>query len=176
MKTHVLLTGVPGCGKTTVVMRLVESLRRSGFPVAGFYTREIREGAQRVGFGICTLDGHAGVLSHVKIRSPHRVGRYGVDVAGFERLALPALSPDNEARAFLIDEVGKMEVFSPNFVAAVERLLSGDRPVVATVALRGGGPIQRIRSSPNAALITVSAANRDALPGQLLDRLLKPPA
>ena len=38
--------------------------------------------------------------------------------------------------AYLIDEVGKMELFCPAFVAAVPRLLDGAVPVVLTVLLR----------------------------------------
>ena len=43
-----LLIGPPGCGKTTVLRRVVERL--SGLRLAGFYTREIRQRGQRAGF------------------------------------------------------------------------------------------------------------------------------
>jgi len=171
MPKHIFLTGNPGCGKTTVIVRLAEMLRKAGVPAAGFYTQEIREQGRRVGFGIRTLDGKSGVMSHVNIRSPHRVGKYGVDVAAFERLALPALSPAAEAKVFLIDEIGKMEAFSRNFIAAVETLLGRSVPVVATVSLHGGGAIQRIRSRPDARVITVTEANRDSLPQELARQL-----
>ena len=173
MARHILLTGNPGCGKTTVIVHLAGLLRQAKIPIAGFYTEEIREGGKRVGFGIRTLSGEKGILSHVNIRSPQRVSRYGVDVAGFERLVLPVLSLAGEARAFLIDEIGKMETFSARFVEAVEKLLGGDKPVVATIALHGGGAIRRIRSRPGATIITVTPTNRDALPTELLQQLVK---
>ena len=171
MQEHIFLTGNPGCGKTTVIVRLAEMLRKAGVAAAGFYTEEIREQGQRVGFGIRTLDGKCGVMSHVNIRSPQRVSKYGVDVPAFERLALPALSPTGEAKVFLLDEIGKMEVFSKKFVATVEKLLDGNVPVVATVSLHGGGEIQRIRNRPDAKIITVTEANRDGLPVELLREL-----
>jgi len=169
---HIFLTGNPGCGKTTVIVRLAEMLRKAQAPVAGFFTEEIREHGRRVGFGIRTLAGGAGVMSHVGIGSPYRVSKYGVDVPAFERLALPALSPSGEAKkVFLIDEIGKMEIFSEKFVNAVERLLDADDPVVATIALHGGGAIGRIRSRADATLITVTPMNRDALPSDLFQKL-----
>jgi len=171
MPKHIFLTGNPGCGKTTVIVRLAEMLRKAGVPAAGFYTEEIREQGRRVGFGIRTLGGKSGVMSHVNIRSPHRVSKYGVDVAAFERLALPPLSPTGEAKAFLIDEIGKMEAFSKNFIAAVETLLGRNVPVVATISQRGGGAIQKIRSRSDAELITVTPANRENLPKELFQRL-----
>ena len=171
MQKHIFLTGNPGCGKTTVIVRLAEMLRKAGVPAAGFYTEEIREQGRRVGFGIRTLDGKCGVMSHVNIRSPHRVSKYGVDEAAFERLALPALSPTGEAKVFLIDEIGKMEAFSKNFIAAVEKLLDGNVPVMATISRHGGGAIQKIRNMVTAELITVTPANRDSLPDELYQRL-----
>ena len=53
-KTAFLLTGRPGCGKTTLIRRLVEGL---GVSAGGFYTEEIRRGSRREGFALVTLDG-----------------------------------------------------------------------------------------------------------------------
>ncbi len=54
MTRKVLLTGRPGCGKTTLIKRVVNEL---AVPAGGFYTEEIRERGERVGFKIITLDG-----------------------------------------------------------------------------------------------------------------------
>jgi nucleoside-triphosphatase len=86
----VLSEGRPGVGKTTVARRLGQFLRKAGVPLAGFVTEELREGGNRVGFALETFDGRHGVLAHVGLPGPPRVGKYGVDVAGFERLVLPA--------------------------------------------------------------------------------------
>jgi nucleoside-triphosphatase len=167
----ILLTGVPGCGKTTAIIGLADRLR--GRRLAGFFTRELCERGQRVGFGVETFAGHRGVLSHVKRSSGPRVGRYRVDVAGFEAIALAELSrrpPD--AEFFLIDEIGKMECFSQRFVQAVEALVAEKLPMVATIAAKGGGLIERIKRAPGAELIHVTHQTRDALPGQIAQRLL----
>ena len=81
---NLLLTGPPGCGKTTVIRRLVEQLANRR--VAGFYTQEIRLKGQRAGFEVRGLNGGHGILAHVGFQSRHRVGRYGVDLGTFEQI------------------------------------------------------------------------------------------
>jgi nucleoside-triphosphatase len=44
---NLLITGRPGCGKTTLVKRLCGKIASKA---AGFYTEEIRRGAHRRGF------------------------------------------------------------------------------------------------------------------------------
>ncbi len=53
-----MLTGPPGCGKTAVVEQIIDQL--SGKKLVGFYTRELREGRQRVGFEAIGLGGDRG--------------------------------------------------------------------------------------------------------------------
>ena len=67
-----LLTGPPGCGKTTFIRRLVERL--GDLHLAGFYTQEVREQGQRVGFEAVFLSGRRALLAHVRSRSRHRLG------------------------------------------------------------------------------------------------------
>jgi nucleoside-triphosphatase len=79
-------------------------------------------------------------------------------------------SPD-EVDVYGIAEIGKMECLCPAFVEAVRRVLDGPAPVLATVALKGGGFIAEAKARPDVRLIAVDPANRDGLPGQLADGL-----
>ncbi len=117
----IFITGKPGVGKTTLVKRLY-SLAPERF--RGFWTEEIRERGRRVGFKVITTEGREGVLAHVGIDSPHRVGKYGVDVRGFEEVVLPILESCLPLcpKVVLIDEIGKMELFSERFVKVVESI------------------------------------------------------
>jgi NTPase len=94
---RLLLEGRPGIGKTTVAWRLLRLLREAGAPVGGFITGELRTGGRREGFLVEAASGAREVLAHVGLPGPPRVGRYGVDLAAFERVALPALRTPGRA-------------------------------------------------------------------------------
>ena len=170
---NLLLTGPPSCGKTTAVLRLVERL--TNLRLAGFYTREVREGGSRVGFeavGIST--GRHAALAHVRSRSRFRVGRYGVEPDALAPLVAVELGKaTGEVDLFVIDEIGKMELFCPSFAVAITRLLDGAVPVIASVALKGSGLIAHVKQRPDARLLHVTAASRDGLPGELAAWLRK---
>ena len=104
-------------------MRRVAS-ELSGARLRGFTTAEIRKDGNRVGFRIETFDGESAVLAHVSLRSEHRVGRYGVDVASLDRIVASALSPSS-GDVTIVDEIGKMECLSDRFIEAVQKLLAG---------------------------------------------------
>jgi nucleoside-triphosphatase len=168
---RLLLSGRPGVGKTTVAARLLDELRRAGLPSAGFVTGEIREGGRRVGFSVADADGNRGVLAHVELPGPPRVGRYGVDVQTFERVALPALQRAERAGVVVIDEIGKMELASEPFREALERLLEEPVDLVATVHVFAHPFTEALRRRPDVEVESVTTANRDALPSRLLERL-----
>ena len=167
---NLLLTGSPGCGKTTVIRRLVERLANRR--VAGFYTQEIRLKGQRVGFEVRGLNGGHGILARVGFQSSHRVGRYGVDLGAFEQIVRDELIQGRgNVDAYIIDEIGKMESFSPVFLQAIAGVLDSPVPVVATIAAKGGGLVGQAKARPDVETITVTAENRDGLPADLASRL-----
>jgi nucleoside-triphosphatase len=166
----ILLTGPPGCGKTTVARRVVEALRE--LRLAGFYTQEMREVGQRVGFEIVGLGGQRGVLAHVDWTSHVRVGRYGVEPAGLDRILEAELDRSlDTVDIYVIDEIGKMECLSPRFIKTVRRVLDGPVPVLATIALKGGGFIAEVKARPDVQLVMVEPGNRHSLPGDLVAEL-----
>ena len=103
----------------------------------------------RIGFDVVSVSGEGGrgVLSRVggKKRSggaanskPPTVGKYEVDVASFDRLASSSLSQEHceLSDVILVDEVGKMELFSDTFYPRVTALLDAR-------AKAGGGKKKR---------------------------------
>lgn len=144
-KRHLLITGLPGVGKTMVLIRLTRLLADQR--PCGFYTEEIRRKGARVGFRLVGLDGSEGVLSRVDFRGAHRVGHYGVDVEGFERF-LDRLDLSSSPLVF-VDEIGKMESLSPRFTDLMRELLDSEKIVVATIAMRGEGLIAEVKKRPD---------------------------
>ena len=165
-RKNLLVTGLPGVGKTTLIKKLAEALK-SLHPV-GFYTEEIREEGTRKGFELISLDGRKEVLSHVEGRSPYRVGKYKVDVKGFEEF-LDTLSFSNpSAHMIVIDEIGKMECYSDKFKTLLKEFLDSERCVIATIAFRGSGFIEEIKRRKDVKLFEITQSNRNALLSDVL--------
>ena len=166
----ILLTGLPGCGKTTSIIEVVKRIK--DMRLAGFYTQEIRQGNVRQGFSWTRLDGRTGILAHVDIRGQLRVGRYGVDVTTFERSVVPILDPaQTDVDFFVIDEIGKMECLSKDFVAAIRNLFASNKTVLATVAQKGSGLISEIKIRPDVKLFTLTQQSRDKIVSDILEML-----
>ncbi len=155
----ILITGPPRSGKTTLVMKLIGRLPSSA-KAAGFYTEEIRERGVRKGFKLVSLGGEQSTLSHVDFKSRHRVGKYRVDVEGFEDF-LKGIS-FGDADVAVIDEIGKMEVMSVRFRELIKELIASEKTVIATIGLKGDAFMEEIRRTPGARLILISPENREA--------------
>ncbi len=165
-KRHLLVTGLPGTGKTTLLVKLGRCL--ADLHPAGFYTEEIREAGVRRGFKLVSLDGREGILAHADFRGGFRVGRYGVDVRGFDNF-LDALDlGESPASLVFIDEIGKMECLSSRFVELMRKLLGSRKTVVATVAFKGSGFIAEVKGRPDCEIREVALGNRDRMVDELM--------
>jgi nucleoside-triphosphatase len=169
VKKNIFITGLPGVGKTTLIKQIVEALKDL-HPV-GFYTEEIREEGIRRGFELVSLDGKRGCLSHIDIKSPHRVGRYRVDVEGFEDFlrSIPFLKPSTHL--IIIDEIGKMECFSDRFKEGLIESLNSGKWVIATITLKGGGFIEEVKKRHDSKLFEITPKNRDFLLSDILGEI-----
>jgi nucleoside-triphosphatase len=166
---NLLITGRPGVGKTTLVMNVVEGLRGS-LRLAGFTTAEVRDASgQRTGFQILTVEGKQAVLARAGFRSSVQVGRYGVNLEAFERLALPELAR-RDVDLIVIDEIGKMECASQRFCRAVENALDAQVSVLATLGIARLPFLQSVRTRPDVELLTLTERNRNALVAELCRR------
>ncbi|MFQ5933289.1 MAG: NTPase [Dehalococcoidia bacterium] len=152
------LTGRPGSGKTTLIRKTVESLN---VKAGGFYTLEIREAGRRVGFEIVTLDGERAVLSHVRLSSNYRVGRYGVDVEALERVGVAAIRVAiSSGTLVVVDEIGKMELYSRAFRDAVREALDQAEKVLGTILVASHPWADEVKDEPWVRLLKVSENNR----------------
>ncbi len=166
---NILITGVPGVGKTTIIRHLageLESLR----PV-GFFTEEIRETGPRVGFALVGLDGERRVLSHISVRSPYRVGKYAVDLGAFEAFFGNRRLRDPGNRLIIIDEIGKMECLSALFRQEIIWILDSEIVCIATIARKGDEFIESIKERPDVILFEVTLRNRSTTAATIMDRI-----
>ncbi len=161
-----LLTGVPGIGKTTIMRKVAAALLER--QIRGFITDEIRRAGQRVGFELCSLGGRTTVLAHIDIPSRYRVGRYHVDVGALDAAIEETLVLDAATDLYLVDEIGKMECLSEKFRSAIHALLDSKHILLATVALRGTGFIAAIKERQDVEVWHVTRENRNDLPEQIV--------
>jgi nucleoside-triphosphatase len=168
VKRHLLITALPGAGKTTAIRRVAAELDPE--TLSGFYTEEMRIRGMRRGFRLVPFHGEPALIAHVELPKAHRVGKYGVDVAAIDAAVEAALAARRGTTLYLVDEIGKMECLSERFVASMRRLLGGKVPVVATVARRGGGFIAEVRRREDCELWMLTRANREALPFEIINR------
>jgi nucleoside-triphosphatase len=137
---NILITGLPGVGKTGLIKKLFEIFKE--FNPAGFYTAEIREDGVRTGFEIVSLYGDT-------------------DIKGFEQLIEDIFSRGKKTGLYIIDEIGKMECKSKKFSKLIIELLNSDKPVIASVAEKGTGIINDIKKLDNITLYKITPHNRD---------------
>ena len=153
---NILITGKPGVGKTTLILKVVQDYQN----VHGFFTREIRKNRKRVGFAIETLDGKKGILAHVDIQSPFRVSKYKVNLKDIEKICIPSITKEGDL--IVIDEIGKMELFSEEFKQKVIEALDTGK-VVATIMERPNLFCDKIKNRKDVNLFTVTEENRNNL-------------
>ncbi len=161
-----LLTGSPGTGKTTVIG---QAIARSKANAGGFYTQEIRTGGVRQGFKIVTLDGRDATLAHIDNTSRYRVSKYGVAIENLDNIGVAAIDQALEkSDLIVIDEIGKMELFSPRFREAVLRAIDSNKKVLGTIMLSPHPFADDIKRRNNVRIVQLTRANHEEVLSDIL--------
>jgi nucleoside-triphosphatase len=162
-----LLTGSPGVGKTSALLRIVESLKAKGYNVGGMVSREVRAGPDRVGFEILNVNtGEKGWLAHVSQNEGPQVGRYRVNINDLENIGAEAItSAVKESEVIVIDEIGPMELHSKKFKEAVFMAAESQNLLIGVVHWKATDSfLTRIKHREDAEVLVVTVENRENLP------------
>jgi nucleoside-triphosphatase len=129
----IFLTGKPGSGKSTVLLKAINLLKQKGLKVGGIITPEVRKKGKRIGFLVKDIySNEQGILASVDLKSGPRLGKYRINLEEFEKIALKALDFAFEnCDLTAIDELGKMEFFSTRFKEKVLEILNSNKKVIA---------------------------------------------
>jgi nucleoside-triphosphatase len=163
----IFLTGPPGSGKTTAVMKIYETLKLYGYQVGGFITQEVREAGRRIGFKIFSLDTQeSDYLAHVDFKEGPRVGKYRVNLKAIENIGIKAIERALSNSDFIIvDEVGPMELASPKFKIMIKKLLDSDKPAIITIHYKISTHLSRdYKTEKENILFVINNMNREAIP------------
>jgi nucleoside-triphosphatase len=157
---NLLILGKPGIGKTTLIKEVV---KRASFPLEGFYTEEIRERGIRKGFKIITTSGETGMLAHVNFRSEFKVGKYGVNLEEFERVAVSSMLKGLKTnKPIIVDEVGRMELFSTRFRNSLIKALD-KQLVIGTIGAKPHPFADRIKERKDVKLLPLTLKNKEEI-------------
>ncbi|XP_058831419.1 cancer-related nucleoside-triphosphatase-like isoform X3 [Topomyia yanbarensis] len=174
----ILITGVPGVGKTTIIRNLGLELTKHSIKFSGFYTEELRNAhGERCGFDIVTFEGKRATLSRASTivkntTAQNRVGKYTVTVPEFESVALPVLDICS-ANILLLDEIGKMELKSKAFEKRLTQLScsinKGELFFVATIPMKTTSSIVDNLKNIKHTLFHVTVTNRNQIYQNILE-------
>jgi nucleoside-triphosphatase len=170
-----LLTGPPGVGKSTIVSRVILRLKSSGLIVGGCSTTERKVGGARVGFEVINLtDGTKGELASISASLGPRVGRYRVNLASLSAVGAAGLAKAaSSSEVIVIDEVGPMELVSPEFRKGVRACLDSGKPILAVVHERLEDDLISELREKSRETVTVTVENRDEVADRLARSLLQ---
>jgi nucleoside-triphosphatase THEP1 len=161
---NMLLSGPPGCGKTTIIRKIIQHLFADQ-RLAGFYTQEIQH-KDCVDYA---LKRGLEMISRLDFHGDNHGGRDEVNTRTFEVLLAHQLDQVADGvNVFLIDQIGKEERVNQPFMTAVMQLLDSPVPVWATVAASCRGFLRQIQDRQDLMVVRITAENRDEVAKDLI--------
>lgn len=131
---------------------------------AGFYTEDLRTGGMREGFRIVTLDGRVALLAASGHPGPVRVSKYGVDVAELERIGVSAVrSAMEREHVAVVDEIGKMQLYSRTFRQAIFDAVRSGHPLLGTIMMGRNPYADRIKAHKNVEVLVLTENSRQQI-------------
>jgi len=176
LKRLMFVTGHPGVGKTSVLLRAVDNLKNRGYIVSGMISREVREGGLRVGFEIVDFStGQRGWLAHVNLPTGPQVSKYRVNLTDLNAIGVNSiLNAIKNADIIIVDEIGPMELFSQAFREAVTQAIESKKPVLGTIHFRvKDSLIEAIKKREDTEILEVTYENRGYLHIQIVDKVVQ---
>lgn len=164
---NILITGSPGSGKTTLFNDIIKSVKlNKSCNMGGFITREIRNKGTRVGFNIENYEDKKGILAHIDNKEGPRVGKYRVNLSNLENIGIKTLKDclnSPKVNLVAIDEIGKMEMFHPDFPVLMDKIINSPKILLATVAYRNKELLHKLKNRNDTYLLDLTSAPKGSI-------------
>ena len=171
-----LITGRPGIGKTTALLKTVNELKNKGYIVGGMLSREVRENGRRVGFEIIDLStGNKGELAHLNQPTGPQVSKYKVNLADLDQIGVKAIRDGLKgAEVVVIDEIGPMELFSSAFKEAIKDVIHSQKLVLGVIHHSARDRIiDSTKGRNDTEIVEATLENRRGLPRLLIQEIIQ---
>ncbi|MFX0105622.1 MAG: nucleoside-triphosphatase, partial [Candidatus Hodarchaeota archaeon] len=124
---------------------------------------EVREHGNRIGFDI--LDIHSGEKSQLaragSFKTKYRVGKYNIFIDEFDKYIDNTLNLEGKTvDIIIIDEIGKMELFSKKFQDFINQIFSSKVSIIASIGLKLNNPLKNyLLNLPSVQLLNLNRQN-----------------
>jgi len=176
LKHLFFISGRPGVGKTTVLLRVAYGLRNKGYSIGGMLSREVRREGARIGFEIIDFaTGQKGCLAHVNQLTGPQVGKYRVNLDDLDQIGVNAIQNAlRDAEVVIVDEVGPMELFSALFKQSIEDIVDSQKLVLGVIHHSARDSlIDSIKKRSDAEIVEVTMGNRHDVHNVLIQKALQ---
>lgn len=128
----IFITGEVKVGKTTLIKEISEILARSGYKISGFITTDVVIEGKRVGFNIIDINSkEERIFASKFIKTDFKFGSYYINIKNLDKTLENVLK--REYDFLIIDEIGKMEFYSKNFIESINKIINSDINLIATL-------------------------------------------
>ena len=167
MIKNILITGIPGCGKTSLLSKIIDKVGKK----KGFFTKEIRRDGARIGFEVIGSGGEQCVLANVNFKSDYKVSKYFVDLKSFEKI-LDEFFNYSDKELLYIDEIGEMELFSNKFKELAMKYLESENSFIATISeVYKDDFTTKIKNRKDVHIINLNKENREEKYAEIISML-----
>ena len=165
---NIFITGYPGSGKTTLFNEIINDIKelKPDIVIYGFTTKEIRDKGERVGFSIQNFKNENGILAHIDFKSGPHVGKYGINLKDLENIGIKTLIEslsNDEIELIAIDEIGRMEMYHPDFLKIVNQIINSSKPLLATISYKNIELLKSLKEKKGNYIINLSITPKDGI-------------
>jgi len=129
-----------------------------------------------VGFEVVDFQtGQRGWLAHTTQPTGPQISKYRVNLSDLNVIgASSIINATRDADIIVVDEIGPMELFSPEFRKAVDQAIKSSKPVVGTIHSRARDSlINAIKAREDAEILEVTYENRENLHNVIIGKVVQ---